>query len=92
MAVHVYLKNEEGDIEGLLVEPSRLQSFLSSGYKLTPEECETVEAPTFEEADTNNSGALSNDEVREAAKEAGLEDWETARIKTLKGKLGYDSN
>lgn len=43
-------------------------------------------------ADTNDSGKLSNDEVRQAAKEAGLENWESGRIKGLKRDLGYDDN
>lgn len=38
-------------------------------------------------ADSNETGKLSNDEIRDAAKEAGIEDWETARIATLKKKL-----
>jgi hypothetical protein len=33
---------------------------------------------------------LSSKEVREQAKLAGVEGWDTARIKTLKEKLGYE--
>lgn len=49
---------------------------------------EAIEDASFEEIDTNDSGKLSNEEIREAAKKAGIEDWETKRIKTLKDLLG----
>jgi hypothetical protein len=42
---------------------------------------------TKEEADTNNTGKLSVKEIRAAAEEAGIEDFATARIKTLEAKL-----
>lgn len=45
------------------------------------------EVPTKEEADTNNSGKLSPQEIREAAKEAGIEGWEKKRIATLEAEL-----
>lgn len=41
-------------------------------------------------ADANESGKLSNEEIRQAAKEAGLDNWETGRIKGLKEALGYE--
>lgn len=64
------------------VKYERLQNHLDAGWTTSP-------APTEDQADTNNSGKLSAKEVREAAKEAGIENWETARIKTLKEALGY---
>lgn len=42
---------------------------------------------TKEEADTNDTGKLSPDEIRAAAKEAGIEKHATARIKTLEAAL-----
>jgi hypothetical protein len=63
-----------------LCNPIDLQNLLDSGYSLTEK------TPT-QKADTNNSGKLSTDEVRAAAKEAGIENWETGKIKTLKSKL-----
>lgn len=52
---------------------------------------ETKKEPVkFEEVDTNESGLLSVDEVRNAAKEAGIDGWEKKRIKTLKKELGLD--
>ena len=46
--------------------------------------------PTKEEADTNQSGKLSSNEVREAAEKAGIEGFATKRIKSLKVELGYE--
>ena len=45
-------------------------------------------ATAFEQVDTNKIGKLSADEVRTAAKEAGLEGWDKKRIKTLIKELG----
>jgi hypothetical protein len=46
----------------------------------------------FDSIDTNDTGKLSVDEVREAAKAAGIEGWDTKRIKTLKRELGVDGD
>ncbi len=72
---------------------------LSAGWVLHPKDLaeeKEVESPlapfiedaTFNEVDTNNSGKLSTEEVREAAKKEGIEGWESKRIKTLKKELG----
>ena len=74
------------DGESARFQTERVNGALSAGWSVTDEPV----APTFEEADTNHTGKLSADEVRSAAKEAGIEYWETARIKTLKRELGYD--
>lgn len=87
MAVQVFVKDESGEIRDEWINPKHLQGKLQAGWKLDP--ADFVDTPTFEEADTNGSGALSVDEVREAAKEAGIDGWETKRIKTLKRELGY---
>ena len=52
------------------------------------EEVEEPEAPTIEEIDTNGSGKLSNKEIRAAAQNMGIEDYDTARIATLKERMG----
>lgn len=44
----------------------------------------------FTEGDINGDGELTNDEVRQTAKSAGIQKWETSRISTLKRELGYD--
>ena len=46
--------------------------------------------PTKVEADTNQSGKLSSNEVRDAAKKAGIEGYSSKRIKSLKVELGYE--
>jgi hypothetical protein len=52
------------------------------------EEEEEIEQPEFKEVDTNGSGKLSNKEIRAAAQNMGIEDYDTARIATLKEKMG----
>lgn len=42
----------------------------------------------FEEVDTNNSGKLSNKEIRKAAEKAGIDNFAGKQIKTLKSELG----
>ena len=61
-------------------------------------EDEQVESQESSEASNQEEGneisdkkVLSSKEVREHAKLAGVENWDTARIKTLKDKLGYES-
>ena len=54
-----------------------------------PEIVEDIpESPTKEEIDTNGSGKLSNKEIRAAAEQMGMEDYATARIATLKERMG----
>lgn len=70
------------DCDIILVSAKQVESHLNTGYFKSPEEVY---------ADKNESGKLSNEEIRIAAKEAGLDNWESGRIKTLKKALGYDS-
>jgi hypothetical protein len=79
MSVWVYK-----DGEGSLIPPERLSAHLDNGYTLYKD------APTKEEADANESGKLSTEEIRAAAKEAGIEGWDKKRISTLKKALGYE--
>lgn len=75
-----------------LTEKAEPKSEIEPEVEPEPEiatESET-DTPTFAEADTNNSGKLSPKEIREAAREAGIPDWDKARIKRLKRELGYD--
>lgn len=82
MAVQLFKEGEE-----IYVKPKQLQSHLDAGWSL--DDPALVEV-TFDEIDTNDSGKLSTDEVREAAKKAGIEGWKTKRIKTLKSELGVE--
>lgn len=81
MSVYIYRGDEES-----LIPPERLQAHLAEGWSVE----KGVKPASFKEAD--NSGKLSNAEIREAAKDAGIDDWETARIKRLKQELGYDDS
>lgn len=85
MSVWVYRQDEAGKVISSLVAPSRLHQHLEAGYVVDPDDF----PPTFEEADTNNTGKLSVDEVRAAAKEAGIRNWHNKKISNLKKELGY---
>ena len=89
MATWLYRKSESGDVESVLIDAKYVPDHLTAGFVPCKSGVAAVEAPTEEEADTNNSGKLSTDEVREAAKTAGIKGWDTKRIKTLKSELGY---
>ena len=82
MTCFVYRKDESGKIVKEEAYAHDVANLLLRGYKSMPED--------FLEGDLNDDGEVTNDEVRLAAKEAGIEKWDTARISTLKGKLGYD--
>lgn len=74
----------DGEVKAERVNACDVANLLENGYSASPD------FPTKQEADTNGSGKLSNEEIRAAAKEAGLENWEKGRIKTLKEALGYE--
>lgn len=73
MACYLY-KKKDGVITKEEVFAHDVGHLLSHGFKSTPE--------GFDEDDE-----VSNEDIREAAKEAGIDGWKTAQIKTLKGKL-----
>ena len=81
--------------ESIRVNYKSVQNHIAQGWstsrdpaKVEAKEPEPEKELSFEDVDTNNSGKLSSEEVRAAAKEAGIEGWEKKRIKTLKGELG----
>jgi len=82
MSVFVYKDGVESKIP-----PEQLEEHLSNGWSVTEHE-----TPTKEEADTNGTGLLSNKEVRAAAEKAGIEGFDTKRIKALKAELGYEES
>lgn len=74
----ILYKLVDGELKQERVNPLDVANLLENGYFASPE---------LAKVDKNESGKLSNDEIREAAKAAGIEDYETARIATLKKKL-----
>lgn len=85
MAVIIYK-----DGETTKVEPKYLQDHLNVGWSLTKEP--VIEPVPIEEIDTNQSGKLSNKEIREAAQKAGIVDWDKKRISNLLKELGHGDN
>lgn len=67
-----------GQVVSERVAPVDVANLLENGYFTSPE---------LAQADTNESGKLSNDEIRAAAKAAGIANADKAQIKTLKKKL-----
>jgi hypothetical protein len=85
MSVFVYKDGSKS-----LIPPEQLQEHLINGWSVTEED--DPKGPTKEEADTNGTGKLSNQEVRAAAEKAGIEGFDTKRIKALKVELGYEAS
>lgn len=75
-------KKINGEWQEQYVESRYVHDHIKSGW-LTSQD----DSVTKEEADTNNSGKLSADEVRAAAKEAGIEGYDKKRIATLEAEL-----
>ena len=94
MAVCTY-KKVNGEIVCERVPPELLDGQLGGGWTLVKADLENpkvakpevTEEVTREEADTNGTGKLSTEEIRQAAKDAGIEGWEKKRIKTLEAEL-----
>lgn len=89
----LYKQGKTIEFQGITLDSVRIEDHLENEYRDkgwgSPWEIlEESKKPAFEKIDKNESGALSVEEVREAAKEAGIEGWETKRIKTLKKELG----
>lgn len=80
MAVVTY-KKIDGVIVCERISPEFLEGQLAGGWVLSKAEAE--DPATKEEEDTNDSGKLSSQEIRAAAQKAGIEGYETKRIKTL---------
>lgn len=80
MATWVHRRKGAG-IESVLIDALDVHHHINSGW------CFSKDDLTVKEED---SGKLSNKEIRAAAKEAGIEDWKKARVNKLKEILGYD--
>lgn len=77
MAVWVFKKEGE-EVKSDLIKPEYLASALSAGWSLE----ESGEADSVKKEESKSS-----DSVRQEAKEAGIEGWDTKRIKTLEAEL-----
>lgn len=65
----------------IFAEAMDVERLIGDGYSFTDPTAEVVEVePTEETKESNNP-------VRDAAKEAGIEGWDTKRIKTLEAEL-----
>lgn len=73
----------DGELTTTSIDSIYVASHIESGWRTTKD----TPKITKEEADTNDTGKLSTKEIRSAAKEAGIEDHATARIKTLEAAL-----
>lgn len=78
-------------LDCIKIEDHKESEYRANGWVSPWEILEQYKTPTFKEVDKNQSGALSVDEIREAAKEASIEGWDTKRIKTLKKELGLSN-
>ena len=83
MATTLYTKNEKGDLITVVVDTKRVQLHLANGYVCDPSELDVKEANTEEKP------IHWKTQVRQDAKAVGIEDWKTAKIEVLKGKLDH---
>ena len=88
MASVIY-KKVDGEVISQLVDIQFLAQELEFGGWSTDPKC--GDKVTKEEADTNESGKLSANEIREAAKAAGIEGYDKKRISTLESELWPNS-
>lgn len=97
MAIMLYTKGDDHEIRGVRCNLIRIQIgqmdyYLDNGYVTDPKELyvDPDLDVTEDGPETGNICKLSNAEIRQAAKDIGLENWETARFDKLKKALGYD--
>jgi len=98
MAVSLYRQGTTHTIRGTLCEmgrflPDEVHAQLKNGWSKSPEGAyapqaeEKPEAKEIEAEPVPSLDGMSNKDIRAAAKEAGIESWETTRIQTLKAEL-----
>lgn len=94
--------------EETIIDPMSLPGHLAGEWVLDPKELDHVEPDVTEETDGAASGTgegtgdgaggeednppTESEVVRQAAKEAGIEGWDTKRIKTLRKALEAQGN
>lgn len=93
-----HIKFQGIKLDSITVKDSEIEEYKANGWDCAWVILEQSKNPdavdaefeeiTHEVVDTNKSGKLSVNEVRTAARDSGIEGWETKRIKTLKKELG----
>ncbi len=73
----ILYREVNGKLEELYVEYDQYESYISAGW--------SPEKPGEKKAELKKE--LSDDDVRAAAKEAGIDGWDTRRIATLRKAL-----
>lgn len=95
MAVIVYRKNQDGDIERLRIPPERLQAHLSAGYVVDRAELENSETEPEPEMEEEEPDDPSDEELLQAQLESmTLEDLsalENPEIRRLAEAAGIDN-
>jgi hypothetical protein len=89
MGISLYRKGNTHTIRGVICEMRvfkvrELKACVAAGWNSSPKDIDR-----FKEADSNETGLLSVDEVRASAKKAGIRNWHNKKIDTLKKELGY---
>ena len=69
------------DGKTFIVPPDRLQANLDTGWSLTKDGNDAKEKEKI---------PTTTKEIRQFAKLAGFKDWRTAKIQTLRERLGYE--
>ena len=82
MAVIIYK-----DGQSLKVDPQHVQHHLDIGWSLRPQD---EQAQPETQPETPAKTQHSNEEIRHMARQAGLDNWEGAQIKTLRRAMGLD--
>ena len=86
------------DGESLRVDPEQIQEHKKQGWSLNDSTTKKREEKPEEEAEESEqkarpagrpAGPVSNPNLRKMARDAGLKNWRTATIKTLKRGLGW---
>lgn len=92
MAITLFRAGNTHEVKGVVCEAhnfmvNELEWCLSQGWVTSPEEIENV---SEEKTDEEEGPDETPEDVRQLAKEAGIQDWEKKRIKTLKLELKYE--
>ena len=93
MAVALYRKGNTHTIRGIECEMQRFdnqhfESYLQEGWVIDPKLlAEPANEPANDPVSQFEGGTITPQQVRESAKQAGIEGWDIKRIKTLEAEL-----